>query len=539
MRRSSGIAMGVPCAALLGAMACGGVSGTAEGTTPARRRSAGAEESAGRVGVREPLRAPEVVVVPSSRPVLTLRVVFRAGSADDPPGKEGLTGLMAQVMAEGGAGGLSFAERSRRLFPMGGRVDVQVDRDLIVFEGAVHRDHAEPFYALFLEMLGAPAFAEVDLSRIRDRRLASLRSELRGSDEERLGKEALQALLYEGHPYGHPVLGTEEGLAGIGREDLLAQRRRVLCAGRAMVGAAGADAEAWAERLGADLVRLLQWEGCAGRSPLPDPPEEGPRLLILSKPSSSGVAISMGLPVAVNREHPDYPALVLAAAHLGQHRQFIGVLMRKIRGERGLNYGDYVYAEHFRQLGWSVHPSPGVVRRQQYMSVWLRSLAPHDAPFAVRLAWRALHRLAEEGMPREDFERVRRYVRDYYALFLQSDASRLGFAMDDRLRNLSEPWLERLRRAWDRMEPRDVQAAVRRHWPLNRLRLAMVHPSPEDFLASLLGERSAMPDYEGRPVSEAVRREDAEIAAFPVPIPPAAARVVPFDALFRARGLPE
>ncbi len=505
---------------------------------PARSASQGHDSpGAADVALREPLRAPEAVGIPSSRPVVTLRVVFRAGSADDPPGKEGLTALLAQVMAEGGAGGLSYAERSRRLFPLGAHIDVQTDRDLVVFEGVTHADHAEPFYSLFLEMLTAPALSETDLERIRAQRLSELRSELRGSDDERLGKEALQALLFEGHPYGHPVLGSEEGLRAITREDLRRQRQRVLCAGRAMVGAAGAEAEAWSERLRADIERALRWEGCAGRSPLPPPPEGGPRLLLVGEPSAPGVAVSMGMPVSVNREDPDYPALVLAAAYLGQHRQFIGVLMRKIRGERGLNYGDYVYAEHFRQQGWTVHPSPGVVRRQQYMSVWLRALSPHDAPFAVRLAWRELHRLSEEGIPPEAFERVRRYVQDYYALFLQSDAARLGFAMDDRLRAVPEPWLARLRAAWSRMTPQDVQRAVRRHWPLEKLRIVVVHPDPPAFRRSLLGERSETPNYEGRPVDERVRREDEEISIFPVPIDPTQVRVVPAATLFRERDI--
>ena len=523
-------------AACLLVAACGGASvrPTPVGSPPSS--SDGAEETTV-VGLREPLRPPELVFLPSARPVVTIRVVFRAGSADDPRGKEGLTRLLAHALVEGGAGGLSYAERMRRLYPLGARFEVQVDRDTLVFQGAVHRDHIEAFYKLFLETFTEPGFAEADVERLRERQLAELRLELKGSDDEALAKEALQALLYDGHPYGHPELGTVAGLESIGRDDLVAQRRRVLCGGRAIVGVAGDVDEAFAERVRADFERL-RWEGCAGRSPLPDP-ASGPRMLVVHRPQATGVSVSMGMPVDVDRNHPDYPALVLAAAYLGQHRQFIGRLMQEIRGKRGLNYGDYAYAEHFRQLGWTVHPAPNVVRRQQYMSIWLRTLAPEHSLFAIRLAVRELERLGREGPSQQDFERVRRYVEDYYALFQQTDATRLGFALDDRLTMSNEPWLERLRAAWASMEPEDVRAAVARHWPVERLRIALVHPDAGTFVAAVVSGAPSPVDYGERPVPEDVRREDEAIARHPLGLRREDIVVVPAERLFgTAAGLP-
>ncbi len=525
-------ASGWPVALLLAA-ACGGASvRSAPGATPPSSTN-GAEEDRV-VGLREPLRPPELVFLPSARPVVTVRVVFRAGSADDPEGKEGLTRLLAHALVEGGAGGLSYAERMRRLYPLGARIDVQVDRDTLVFQGAVHRDHLEAFYKLFLETFAEPGFAEADVARLRERQLAELRLELKSSDDEALAKEALQALLYDGHPYGHPELGTVAGLQSIGREDLVAQHRRVLCGGRALVGVAGDVDEAFAERVRTDFGRL-RWEGCAGRSPLPAP-ASGPRMVVVHRPQASGVSVSMGMPVEVDRNHPDYPALVLAAAYLGQHRQFIGRLMQEIRGKRGLNYGDYAYAEHFRQLGWTVHPAPNVLRRQQYMSIWLRTLAPEHALFAIRLAVRELERLGREGPSKEDFERVRRYVSDYYALFQQADTTRLGFALDDRLAGSTGPWLSRLRRAWASMTPDDVRAAVARHWPVERLRIAVVHPDAEAF-AEAVAEGAPSPiDYGERPVPEEVRREDEAIASYPLGLRREEVVVVPIERLFEAAG---
>ncbi len=55
-------------------------------------------------------------------PLVTIRVVFESGSADDPTGREGATHLAAKLMAEGGTEALTYEELSRRLFPMAARV---------------------------------------------------------------------------------------------------------------------------------------------------------------------------------------------------------------------------------------------------------------------------------------------------------------------------------------------------------------------------------------------------------------------------------
>src|SRR5262249_50273865 len=51
-------------------------------------------------------------------PLVTVRVLFESGSADDPTGKEGLTRLLARAMVEGGTEALTYEQLTRRLFPM-------------------------------------------------------------------------------------------------------------------------------------------------------------------------------------------------------------------------------------------------------------------------------------------------------------------------------------------------------------------------------------------------------------------------------------
>jgi zinc protease len=489
-------------------------------------------EDVGAAVEREPLRVePAVLVRRSSSPLVTFRVVFDAGSASDEAGREGLTLVTARTMVEGGAGDLSYAELSQRLYPMAASLDAQVGRDQTVFMGQVHRDHLEAFYDLFRDVLLRPRMGEADFARIREQVRTALAVDLRNADDEELGKEALHALIYGGHPYGHPPLGTEAGLERMRVDDARAHRNRVFCAGRATVGISGDVPSGFEERVVRD-VAALRSEACIGREGLPAVESvDSPRVLIVHKPDAQAVAVSMGFPIAVRRDHPDYPALFLASAWLGQHRQFVGRLMQAIRGQRGLNYGDYAYAEHFTQEGWTRFPMPNDARRQQYFSIWLRPLRPETAHFAIRLAVRELRRMVEQGISAPELDRIRTFADRYLALYLQTESRRLGFAIDDAFYGAEGEYVARLREAWTSMSAETLNDAIRRHLTPERLQIAIVASDAEELATAIATEAESPVTYRST-VPESVLAEDREIVGYRLGIARDRIRIVPHDEMF-------
>lgn len=482
---------------------------------------------------REPLReSPRLLEQRSASQIVTVRVAFDAGSADDPVGREGITRLAALLAVEGGAGELSYAQLEERLYPMAAHLDVQVGRDQTVLVGRVHRDRLDAFYALFRDVLLRPRMASDDLERLRAQASSALTLGLRGNDDEAFGKEVLQSMLYEAHPYGHPELGTEASLARIGIDDVRAHRARVFCAGRATVGVAGGYPDGFAQRVVRDVSSLAS-EACVGREVLPVITAREGRILVVDKPEASSVAVSMGLPIDVSREHPDYPALVLATAWLGQHRQFVGQLMHEIREVRGMNYGDYAYPEHFQQEGWGAFPRPNVARRQQYFSVWLRPLRPEQAHFGVRLAIHLVRRFVEVGLTQTDLDRIRGYLDGYYALFLQTESRRLGVAIDDAFYGADGAWLDRLRERWRTLTVEEVNAAIRRHLDPARLQIAMIAANATELADALGSERASPMTYaEGRTLPEEVLAVDRTVQTLRIGVPRERITIVPAARLF-------
>ena len=480
---------------------------------------------------REDLGVLSFVSMQSESPMVTLRVVFDVGSAEDPRDARGLTNLTATLMAEGGAGERSFAELTEALYPMAAALSTFTDRDQTVFEGRVHRDHLDAFYPLFRDVLTRPRFGEEDLARVKARILSDLTLGLRGNDDEELGKQAMQAMLYEGHPYAHPALGTESGLQAITRAQVVEHAARMFCGGRATLGIAGSFDDAFANRARTDLAALGS-DRCVGRRVLPAQPEHGVRVWLVEKPEAQSVAVSLGVPIGVTRDHPDYPALTLAAAYLGQHRTSAGRLMIQIREERGINYGDYAYVEHFHQEGWTRFPRPNIARRQQYFSAWIRPVQAEHAHFAIRLAMREIRAFVSEGLSEADFETIRTFVDRYYALYLQTESRRLGFAIDDRFYDLVDPWLETLRSKWRELSHEQVNAAIRRHISLDDLQIAIVTANAEQLADTLASDAPSPFEHRGR-ASDEIREADAIVARYALGLSRERMQIVPVGELFR------
>ncbi|MEM1415768.1 MAG: pitrilysin family protein [Myxococcota bacterium] len=513
---------------------CGGASRLTEIPPVDEDVDLEAREDAGAAAVlevpREDLALAELVELPSASSMIALRVSFDAGSVEDPPGREGLTSLSAKVMAEGGAGTRSASAIQEALYPWAAELGAFTGRDATTFVGRVHRDHLEAFTALFLDVLLRPRFAEEDVERLRARQESALLLELRGNDDEELGKELLHQLVFEGHPYALTALGTKSGLDAITVAEVRAHAARVFCAGRMRVGVTGAVPEGYASRL-IEALEARDGETCVGRRILPEPTPRGRRVRLAHKPEASAVAMSLGLATEVTRDHPDYPALMLAMAYLGQHRTFAGSLMQKIRGQRGLNYGDYAYAEHFVQDGWTRFPAPGYPRRQQTVSLWVRPVDANEAHFALRLAVHELERVVRDGLTVEEFDRIRTFASRYYALFLQTGARRLGFALDDRAYDTADPYLELLRRGWDELDADAVNAALRRHVDPSQLQIALIAPDGAALAAALVEGAPSPITYRAEP-GEDVRAEDERVNVFDLGLEAEDVVVVPADQLF-------
>jgi zinc protease len=462
-------------------------------------------------------------------PQVVFRIVVRAGAIDDPPGKEGLNTLTAMTIGQGGTKTLSYREVTDRLYPMAASISPQADMEVTTFIGGSHRDHLKEFYDLFTGILLAPRFDPADFTRNRDLLLAAIETNLRGADDETLGKETLQVLMFQGHPYGRPVTGTVRGLKSITLDDVKAHYRRHYARGALVLGVAGGYPKGMIDALVKDFGALPAL--APERPKLPAPRAiEGLEMLIVDK-AAPATAISIGFPINVTRADRDYYALLVASSHFGEHRTFNGRLQNVMRAARGLNYGNYSYIENFLQDGGSTFPLANTPRRQQHFSIWIRPVAPANAGFALRQAVRELQRLVGQGLSAAEFEATRRYILNYSRLWTQSLSRRLGYRLDSEYYG-TKFTIDRIQEELPRLKVEDVNAAIKRHLQAKNLAVAVVAPDAAALRELLLSGKPTPITYQTPTTSEDLLREDREIESYPLPINKERLRVVPAARMF-------
>ena len=463
-------------------------------------------------------------------PLVTFRLGVRAGSINDPPGKNGLNALTALMVGRGGTESMSYEAITEAMYPWSASLTAQFDKEMTMIIGEVHRDHLDPFYAIVRDLVVTPRFDETDFTRNRDFLTNAIVSTLRGGNDEELGKQTLNALLYEGHPYESTEMGSEQGLAALTIDDVRAFHSAHYTSDNLFIGVAGGYPDGFADRVERDLVNGLSAGGAEPKELPPPRALKGIEVLLVDK-EAIATAVSIGFPIELTRADDDFYALAVANSYFGEHRTFNGLLMNKMRGDRGLNYGDYSYIENFVQHGGTRFPIPNIPRRQQFFSIWIRPVPHYNAHFALRQAIRELQLLVDEGMSPSDFEASREFLLNYSKLYVQTTSRRLGYLLDSHFYR-SKFYIDELQRRLPRLTVDDVNGAIRRHLQYQNLAVAVVTTDAEAFKEKLLANEPSRPTYNAAVTGE-ILLEDKEIVSFELAIDPDRVRVVPVEEMFR------
>ncbi len=470
---------------------------------------------------------PEVLELPSpGSPLVAVRLLFKVGSIDDPPGKEGLAALTGAMVADAGTAQRSYAELIEALYPMAASLEVNTDREVTVIGGEVHREVLADYTRLLTEAVLSPGFAESDFTRHKQQLETYLTTTLRATNDELLGLEALQQVLFAGHPYEHAPAGTVAGLAAINLEDVRAFYRQHFTQAKLVLGVAGGYGEDYVAGLTAALAGLPAGEA-AGGPPPQAPTVSGRRFTLIEKPADS-VGIHFGFPLALTRADADYYPLMVANSFLGEHRTFHGRLMQQLRGERGLNYGDYSYIEYYESPPFTNNPTPGVPRRRQYFSVWIRPVQRQTAHFALRAGLYEVDRLIERGLTAEEFEATREFLVNYSKLWAQTLSDRLGFLMDSHVLGMPY-WIDEIEKRLAALTVEEVNAAVRKHLSTESYAAVIVTDDAAAFQAALEADAPSPMTYNSEK-SAAILAADEEIEKRPVR--PTEVRIVPVAEMF-------
>ena len=470
-----------------------------------------------------------LLIQKNALPQVNVKLVFAAGSAHDPKGKEGLASLSAAMVADAGSKDRRIDEINKALFPMAGVFRAQVDKEVTTFTASIHRDNWKPFLEIVLPMLTDPGLREDDFKRVKDAHANALKEDLRNSNEEELGKERLQTNVFSGTPYGHPVLGTVAGIEAVTLEDVRNFIHGAYTRGALTVGVSGDAPEPMLASLKSAIASLPPGMGLAASQNIAGKRPDGIEVEIIEK-ETRATAISFGLPIAVTRSHPDFAALSVARAWLGEHRSSVSHLYQRIRETRGMNYGDYAYIEAFPRGMFQFFPDPNIPRRSQIFEVWIRPVVPVNAHMALRIAVYELDKLIRDGMSKEDFESTRDYLMKNVFVMTATQNQQLGYAMDSKWYGIGE-FTSTMRDALKRLTLDDVNAAIRKYLSAKDLSVVIITKDAKGLKEKLASDEPSTIKYDAEKPA-ALLEEDKVIGARKLGIKAENIRITPVDDVF-------
>lgn len=470
-----------------------------------------------------------VTVQKSALPQIRYKLLFSAGSAHDPVGKEGLAALTAAMVASAGSSERKIDDISKALFPMAGSFTEQTDKEMTTFTGSIHKDNWKAFNEIALPMLLSPGFREEDFRRLKDAQRNALQTDLKDNNEEELGKERLQVNVFAGTPYGHPVLGTAKGLESITLADVRQFYASAYAQGALKVGISGDVSDDMVASLKQALAKLPQGAGLPATATPQGRQPNGLEVEIVEK-NTRATAISFGLPLSVTRSHPDFASLWMVKTWLGEHRASSAVLYQRIRELRGMNYGDYAYIEAFPRGMFQFFPNPNLGRKAQLFEVWVRPVAPENAHFALRIALSELDKAIKNGMTKEQFETTRGYLMKNVFVMTSTQDQQLGYALDSQWYGTPE-FTKLMRDALAKLTVDDVNAAMRKHLSAQNLSVVMITKDAAGLKDKLLTDAPSPIKYDGNK-PQAVLDEDAVIGNMKLNIKPEAVKITPAAQVF-------
>ncbi len=470
-----------------------------------------------------------VILQKSPLPQLVVKLVFKAGSAHDPAGKEGLAELSATMIARGGSTARSLDEIDRTLFPMAGEFSSYTGKETTTFTFSIHKDNWRRYFETVLPQLLDPGFREDDFRRNKDLQKNALVQDLRTNNEEELGKERLQENIYAGSTYRHPVLGTVSGLDSITLDDV---KRFIAGHYTLEILTAGFSGDVPAELETYLKEKLASLPGPSGaakpQKPLPRQPV-GIEVEIVQKETRAS-AISFGHPISVTRSHPDFAALSIARSWLGEHRSSSSFLYQRIREVRGMNYGDYAYIEAFPGGMYQFFPDPNNPRQSQIFEVWIRPVVPANAHMALRIALFELNKLIENGLSREDFETTRDYLMKNVYLLTATQSHQLGYELDSKWYGISE-YTTYMREQLKKLTLDDVNRAIKKHLSAKNISAVIITKDAEGLKKALVSDEFSAIKYDAEKPAELLA-EDKVIGAFKLGIKPESVKITPVESVF-------
>lgn len=327
---------------------------------------------------------------------------FTQGRVHESEAEQGISHLLEHMVFKG-TRRRTARELAFSLERLGGGIDAFTTHEATAFQARVP-DHA---LAKAMDVLADLSFQPLLRGRDLEPERHVIYEELAAIEDtpEDLVFELHASFMYDGHPYGAPIMGTRESIASLERAALVHLHRSAYRSRRAIIAAAG----------NVDHDELLELVGrFVPGDPVPSDPVQVPRavsnagLRRIPRPNARQTHVVAGGLTVPYRDPLRY-AIVLVNTALGGGMS--SRLFQSIREERGLAYAVYSFHAFLAEAG--------------HVGAYVGT-SPETSDEARDLLLHMLRELADNGLSSEEIEATKRELQGRLLLSLETPGARMN-----------------------------------------------------------------------------------------------------------------
>jgi len=386
-------------------------------------------------------------------PLVSMRVMVRAGSMDDPEGKEGLADVTATLLRRG-AGNYDAKGFAEAVDNVGGTLRTGADVQTSYVTCEFMSKDLKYGLRLLGDLLIHPRFDPGEVEREIRQAVNARRQAL--DNPSVLANDEMQAQLFAGHPYGHPAAGLAPSLETLTRSELTGFYTHYWTAANSTLAVVGdvnpGDVKKLVEQA------LGQWNG-GRRNPqkvTAPTPVTGRQVVLVVKPDATQTQIRL-CQVGIARDNPDYFPVTVANTILGGG--FTSWLVDEIRVNRGLSYGAnsrfYPYA------------AGGLFR----ISTFTKNATTQET---IDVALAQIERLRNGELDETTVEKARNYINGLFPLRLETSDDVASALLDLEYYGQSRNWLEDYAKKIADVNVEDVRRVAKEYFPYENLLFVLV-----------------------------------------------------------------
>uniref|UniRef100_A0A7C6EEJ7 Insulinase family protein n=1 Tax=candidate division WOR-3 bacterium TaxID=2052148 RepID=A0A7C6EEJ7_UNCW3 len=376
-------------------------------------------------------------------PMVEIRAQVRAGSVNDPKGKEGLANLVCRLLVRG-TKKRTIEKINAEIELVGGELNEWTDKDNSSINIRVLTKDLDLAVDLLADLLLNPTFPDSEIIKVKKEVVSSI---IRSDEEpDEIGHKAFFRLLFPNHPYGHPVIGYPKAIDSITKDDILDFYQRYYAPNNCFIVAVGDFVFKELKEKIENKFRDWQSKKIPELAITDQALPVKPKVKIITKPDVNQAYIFLGF-LGLKENAPDlFPSrvmnFILGASALSSR---LGI---SVREKGGLAYDVGSYFER------NLYPGAYIFSTQTKTA---------NTQIAIDKILYEIRRMRDSGITKEELEKAKKFYTGNFPLTFDSFSDKVNLIARIERYQLGLDYLNRFNDRIQSLTLKQVNQAAKNH----------------------------------------------------------------------------